>query len=48
MNISLNITETIQEWLMGMMPESVASIAAMVSVALIYLVIFQSKYILIF
>jgi NADH-quinone oxidoreductase subunit H len=40
MNISLNITETIQEWLMGMMPESVASIAAMVSVALIYLVIF--------
>ena len=40
MNISLNITETIQEWLMGMMPEGVASIAAMVSVALIYLVIF--------
>jgi len=40
MNISLNITETIQEWLMGMMPEGVASIAAMVLVALIYLVIF--------
>ena len=40
MNISLNITETIQEWLMGMMPEGAASIAAMVSVALIYLVIF--------
>ncbi|MCF8273766.1 MAG: NADH-quinone oxidoreductase subunit NuoH [Flavobacteriaceae bacterium] len=40
MNISLNITETIQDWLMSMMPEGVASIAAMVSVALIYLIIF--------
>ena len=40
MNISLNITETIQEWLMTMMPEGAASIAAMVLVALIYLVIF--------
>ena len=40
MNISLNITETIQEWLMSMMPEGAASIAAMVLVALIYLVIF--------
>ena len=40
MNISLNITETIQEWLMGMMPEGIANIAAMVLVALIYLVIF--------
>ncbi len=40
MNISLNITETIQEWLMSMMPEGVASIAAMVTVALIYLIIF--------
>lgn len=40
MNISLNITETIQEWLIGMMPEGAASIVAMVAVALIYLIIF--------
>ncbi|MFH4966857.1 NADH-quinone oxidoreductase subunit NuoH [Gaetbulibacter sp. M240] len=40
MNIALNITKTIQDWLVSLMPESVASIAAMVLVALIYLVIF--------
>ena len=40
MNIALNITKTIQDWLVGMMPEGVASILAMVTVALIYLAIF--------
>lgn len=40
MNISLSITETIQDWLITMMPEGAASIAAMVVVALIYLIIF--------
>jgi NADH-quinone oxidoreductase subunit H len=40
MNIALNITKTIQDWLIGMMPEGVASISAMVIVALIYLAIF--------
>lgn len=40
MNIALSITKTIQDWLIGMMPEGVASIVAMVLVALIYLVIF--------
>jgi NADH-quinone oxidoreductase subunit H len=40
MNIPLNITETIQGWLVNFMPEGVANIAAMVSVALIYLIIF--------
>jgi len=40
MNIPLSITKTIQEWLIGMMPEGVASILAMVIVALIYLGIF--------
>ena len=40
MNIPLNITETIQGWLVNIMPEGVANIAAMVSVALIYLIIF--------
>jgi NADH-quinone oxidoreductase subunit H len=40
MNISLSITETIQDWLIGMMPEGAASIVAMVLVALIYLIIF--------
>ncbi|NCO64480.1 MAG: NADH-quinone oxidoreductase subunit NuoH [Flavobacteriales bacterium] len=40
MNISLNITETIQEWLIGFMPEGVASILGMSIVALIYLAIF--------
>jgi NADH-quinone oxidoreductase subunit H len=39
--IVLNITKTIQDWLIGMMPESVASILAMVTVALIYLGIFS-------
>lgn len=40
MNIALSITKTIQDWLINMMPEGVASIVAMVLVALIYLVIF--------
>jgi NADH-quinone oxidoreductase subunit H len=40
MNIPLNITETIQSWLLNIMPEGAANIAAMISVALIYLVIF--------
>jgi NADH-quinone oxidoreductase subunit H len=39
--IVLNITKTIQDWLIGMMPESVASILAMVTVALIFLGIFS-------
>jgi len=38
--ITLSITKTIQDWLLGMMPEGVASILAMVIVALIYLGIF--------
>lgn len=38
--IPLDITGTIQEWLMNMMPESAANILAMVLVALIYLGIF--------
>ena len=40
MNTALNITKTIQDWLIGIMPEGVASIVAMVLVALIYLMIF--------
>ena len=36
----MNITENIQDWLASMMPESVASIVALVLVALIYLGIF--------
>ncbi len=40
MNIPLSITETIQDWLIGMMPEGAASILAMVIVAVIYLGIF--------
>lgn len=40
MNITLSITKTIQDWLIGMMPEGAASILAMVIVALIYLAIF--------
>ena len=40
MNIALNITQTIQDLLVGMMPESVASIVTMVVIALIYLIIF--------
>ncbi len=40
MNISLNITKTIQDLLVGMMSESVASIVTMVIIALIYLAIF--------
>lgn len=40
MNIALNITQTIQDLLVGMMPESVASIVTMVLIALIYLIIF--------
>lgn len=40
MNIALNITKTIQDWLVSMMPEGIASIVAMALVALIYLGIF--------
>lgn len=40
MIITLSITKTIQDWLISMMPEGVASILAMVIVALIYLAIF--------
>ena len=40
MNIALNITQTIQDWLVGMMPEGMASIVTMVLIALIYLTIF--------
>ncbi|WP_372793289.1 NADH-quinone oxidoreductase subunit NuoH [Lutibacter sp.] len=40
MNISLNITKTIQDLLVGMMSEGVASIVTMVIIALIYLAIF--------
>ena len=40
MNIALNITKSIQDMLMGMMPEGAANITAMVLVALIYLTIF--------
>ena len=40
MNIALNITSTIQDWLMNMMPEGIANIVAMVIVAVIYLAIF--------
>ena len=39
-NIPLDITGTIQEWLMNLLPENAASILAMVLVAVIYLVIF--------
>ena len=40
MIIALNITKSIQEMLMGLMPEGAANITAMVLVALIYLTIF--------
>ena len=40
MNIPLNITKTIQDLLLGMMPEGAASIVTMVIIALIYLAIF--------
>lgn len=40
MNIALNITKSIQDMLIGMMPEGAANITAMVLVALIYLTIF--------
>lgn len=40
MNIALSITKTIQDFLIGMMPEGVASILTMVIIALIYLAIF--------
>ncbi|WP_299553650.1 NADH-quinone oxidoreductase subunit NuoH [Seonamhaeicola sp.] len=41
MRIALNITENIQEWLLGMMSETAANYMAMVIVALIYLGIFS-------
>ena len=40
MNISLNITTTITEFLSGFMSEGAANIGAMVTIALIYLAIF--------
>ena len=40
MNISLNITKTITEFLSGFMSEGAANIGAMVTIALIYLAIF--------
>ena len=40
MNIALSITKTIQDFLIGIIPEGAASILAMVIIALIYLVIF--------
>lgn len=40
MNIALNITKTIQDWLVNMMSEGAANITAMILVALIYLAIF--------
>lgn len=40
MNISLNITKTITDLLLGFMPEGAANIGAMVVIALIYLAIF--------
>ena len=40
MNITLSITTTIYEFLLGYMPESAANIGAMVTIALIYLIIF--------
>ena len=41
MNISLNITKTIQDLLLGFMSEDIASISTMVIIALIYLGIFS-------
>ncbi|SNR56064.1 NADH dehydrogenase subunit H [Lutibacter agarilyticus] len=41
MKIALNITKTIQDLLLGFMPEGTASILAMVIIALIYLAIFS-------
>lgn len=40
MNIALSITKTIQDFLIGMMPEGVASILTMIIIAMIYLAIF--------
>lgn len=40
MNIPLNITETVHDWLFSIMPESVANITVMVIVALAYLALF--------
>ena len=40
MNIALNITTTITEFLSGFMSEGAANIGAMVAIALIYLAIF--------
>lgn len=39
--ISLNITKTIQDLLLGFMPQNIASISTMVIIALIYLAIFS-------
>lgn len=40
LNIPLDITGTIQDWLMNILPETAASILAMILVALVYLAIF--------
>ncbi|MBV1887698.1 MAG: NADH-quinone oxidoreductase subunit NuoH [Urechidicola sp.] len=40
MSITLNITKTIHEWLYAVMPESAASIAEMVLIAIVYLTLF--------
>jgi len=40
MNIPLNITETVHDWLFSIMPESVASVTVMLIVALAYLALF--------
>ena len=40
MNISLNITKIIHDWLFSIMPESVASITEMVLIATVYLAVF--------
>jgi len=40
MNIPLNITKTIHDWLFSIMPEGVASITEMVIIAIVYLALF--------
>ncbi len=40
MNIPLNITKTIHDWLFSIMPEGVASITEMVLIAIVYLALF--------
>ena len=40
MNIPLNITKSIHDWLYSVMPENIASIAEMVLIATVYLILF--------